>query len=170
LLQNAVGPGLAAVVWDSSEDLRDREGAGFESILATSRIAIGAVCHEIRNLASAASVAYSGLAGPERIAAHDGYDGYYDTLGTLIRGLEKVASCGLRATSPKALSVVDVEMVLDETRIVIEPSLREAGIAVTWDVDAPRFAIGEKAIGECNGRSAGVLAVSSAHRAAAGTR
>ena len=50
------GPGLAAVVWDASENLRDREGSGFDSMMATSRVLIGAISHEIRNLASAAAV------------------------------------------------------------------------------------------------------------------
>ena len=32
------GPALAAVVWDASENLRDREGAGLDSMMATSRV------------------------------------------------------------------------------------------------------------------------------------
>jgi PAS domain S-box-containing protein len=56
------GAGLAAVVWDASENLRDREGSGFDSMMATSRVLIGAISHEIRNLASAAASAHSRLA------------------------------------------------------------------------------------------------------------
>ena len=59
------GPGLAAVVWDASENLRDREGAGLDSMMATSRVLIGAVSHEIRNLASAAATAYAALAAED---------------------------------------------------------------------------------------------------------
>ena len=55
------GPGLAAVVWDASENLRDREGAGLDSMMATSRVLIGAISHEIRNLASAAASAHAAL-------------------------------------------------------------------------------------------------------------
>ncbi len=58
------GPGLAAVIWDASENLRDREGAGLDSMMATSRILIGAMSHEIRNLASAAATAYSAMGPP----------------------------------------------------------------------------------------------------------
>jgi PAS domain S-box-containing protein len=126
------GPGLAAVVWDASENLRDREGAGLDSMMATSRVLIGALSHEIRNLASAAGVAYTALAGPEPVAHRE----QYQALGSLIHGLEKIASTGLRMASGREAVVADLGTVLDETRIVIEPALREAGIASVWEVSA----------------------------------
>ncbi len=127
--RTSAGAGLAAVVWDASENLRDREGAGLDSMMATSRVLIGAISHEIRNLASAAAAAHfaladSGIGGSE----------HYQALGTLIRGLEKIASSGLSAASAREAVLADLETVLDETRIVIEPTLREAGIDVKWDV------------------------------------
>jgi PAS domain S-box-containing protein len=123
------GPGLAAVIWDASENLRDREGAGLDSMMATSRVLIGAMSHEVRNLASAAASSYAalsdaGLSGNEQ----------YQALGTLIRGLEKIASSGLRVASNREAAVADLATVLDETRIVIEPSLREAGVNVVWEL------------------------------------
>jgi two-component system, LuxR family, sensor kinase FixL len=130
--RTSAGPGLVAVVWDASENLRDREGAGFDSMMATSRVVIGAVCHEIRNLASAAAAVYSGLAGSEAGAQRQ--EGY-KALGTLIHGLETIASSGLRAAAYNEPAVVDLGMVLDETRIVIEPPLRDAGIAITWELE-----------------------------------
>jgi PAS domain S-box-containing protein len=126
----SAGPGLAAVVWDASENLRDREGAGLESMMATSRVLIGAISHEIRNLASAAAAAHASLSGLADASANE----QYQVLGTLIQGLEKIASSGLRAASSPDRAVADLGTVLDETRIVIEPALREAGIAVFWDV------------------------------------
>jgi len=123
----AGGQGLAAVVWDSSENLRDREGAGFDSMMATSRVLIGAISHEIRNLASAAAAAHAALAP---VADSE----QYRVLGTLIQGLEKIATSGLNAASGREASAADLGTVLDEARIVIEPSLREADISVTWSV------------------------------------
>ncbi len=123
------GPGLAAVVWDASENLRDREGAGLDSMMATSRVLIGAISHEIRNLASAAVSAYATLP----IGAETKRDERYQALGSLLQGLEKIASSGLRMASSREAEVADLGTVLDETRIVIEPSLREAGITVTWE-------------------------------------
>jgi PAS domain S-box-containing protein len=124
------GPGLAAVVWDASENLRDREGAGLDSMMATSRVLIGAISHEIRNLASAAAAAHAALETIGEVAGNE----QYRALGTLIRGLEKIASSGLRVASDREAAVADLGTALDETRIVIEPSLREAGVQVVWEV------------------------------------
>ena len=126
------GPGLAAVVWDASDNLRDREGAGLDSMMATSRVLIGAISHEIRNLASAAVTAYAAL--PAGAAAEN--DERYQALGSLLQGLEKIASSGLRMASSRERVVADLGTVLDETRIVIEPSLREAGITAAWETAA----------------------------------
>ena len=124
------GPGLAAVVWDASESLRDREGSGFDSMMATSRVLVGAISHEIRNLASAAASAHARLAAECPVQGND----EYHVLGTLIHGLEKIASSGLRAASDREAVVADLGTVLDEARIVIEPGLRDAGISLIWDV------------------------------------
>jgi two-component system sensor kinase FixL len=55
-------------------------------------------------------------------------------LGMLIRGLEQIASSGLHAAAGREIGTADLGTVLDEARIVIEPTLREAGISVSWDV------------------------------------
>jgi signal transduction histidine kinase len=125
------GPGLAAVVWDASENLRDREGSGLDSMMATSRVLIGAMSHEIRNLASAASAAHASLRA-NGTSLHE--NDQYHVLGTLIQGLEKIASSGLRVASDREAVVADLGTVLDETRIVIEPALREAGVSVVWEL------------------------------------
>ncbi|HTX36911.1 MAG TPA: ATP-binding protein [Bryobacteraceae bacterium] len=124
------GPGLAAVVWDASENLRDREGAGLDSMMATSRVLIGAMSHEIRNLASAASSAYAALAPGEGGETHE----QYQALGSLIQGLEKISTWGLRMASAREAVTADLGTVLDETRIVVEPGLLESGISVVWEV------------------------------------
>ena len=121
------GRGLAAVIWDASENLRDRERAGLNSMLATSRVLIGAMSHEIRNLASAAAAAHSGLALQVR-------DGQYEALGSLIRALESIATSGLHMAAQREPAVTDLGTVLDEARIVIEPLLTEADFQVIWHV------------------------------------
>jgi PAS domain S-box-containing protein len=125
----ASGPALAAVIWDASENLRDREGSGLASMMDTSRVLIGAMSHEIRNLASAAASAYAGLPAPADAVEQE----HHQALGSLIRGLEKIASTGLLATSTREHAAADLGTVLDETRIVLEPALREDGIRVTWE-------------------------------------
>jgi two-component system sensor kinase FixL len=134
IFRRSEGPGLAAVVWDASENLRDREGAGLDSMMATSRVLIGAISHEIRNLASAAASAHAALGDGAPGAAEVRNSDQYHALGTLIRGLEKIASSGLRVASDREAVVADLDTVLDETRIVIEPALRDAGIRVAWQV------------------------------------
>jgi two-component system, LuxR family, sensor kinase FixL len=125
---------LAAVVWDASENLRDREGAGVDSMMATSRVLIAAFSHEIRNLASAAASAYAACATPAMAGgAYTQADDRYHALGTLIEALEKLASSGLRASASRERAVADLGTILDETRIVIEPGLREAGVNVVWE-------------------------------------
>jgi PAS domain S-box-containing protein len=134
--RRAEGPGLAAVVWDASENLRDREGAGLDSMMATSRVLIGAMSHEIRNLASAAASAHGALGDVAPYGVEVRNSDQYHALGALIRGLEKIASSGLRVASDREAAVSDLDTVLDETRIVIEPALREAGIRVVWQVSS----------------------------------
>jgi len=127
------GSGLAAVVWDASENLRDREGAGLDSMMATSRVLIGAMSHEIRNLAAAAASAWVALPASGAAA---GESEPYRALGTLVGALEKIATSGLRLASGRESVAADLGTVLDETRIVIEPALREDGVHVAWDVPA----------------------------------
>jgi two-component system, LuxR family, sensor kinase FixL len=124
------GTALAAVVWDASENLRDREGAGLDSMMATSRILIGAVSHEVRNLAAAAASAH------EKLAAHteSGGSEQHRALGAIIKGMEKIASSGLRMATRTSAAVADLGTVLDEARIVIEPRIKEAGGAISWRI------------------------------------
>ena len=133
--QGSQGLRLAAVVWDASENVRDREGSGFDSMMATSRVLIAAFSHEIRNLASAAASAYAACG--ENLPHADGASlERFHALGTLIGTLETLASTGLRASANRERAIADLGTVLDEARIVIEPGLREAGVDVAWDTAA----------------------------------
>ena len=59
---------LAAIVVDTSEDVRVRERENFEHLLDYNRLLAGAVSHEIRNLCSAISVVCSNLSRACRTA------------------------------------------------------------------------------------------------------
>lgn len=121
---------LAAFIWDASENLRNREGAGLDSMMATSRILVGAVSHEIRNLAAAAHAAHQSLAALPGVApAAD-----FAALGGIIDGMGKLAASGLSLTANRAAAVVDLGMVLDEVRVVVDASFRESGCAVAWRI------------------------------------
>ena len=128
--RKSAGPGLVAVVWDASENLRDRERTKLDSMLATSRVVIGAISHEIRNLASAAAACHATLAPPQDATRNR----EHEVLGSLIGALERIASSGLRMASKCETAVADLGTILDEARIIIEPMLREAGFELTWNV------------------------------------
>jgi signal transduction histidine kinase len=121
---------LAAFIWDASESVRDREGTGLDSMMATSRVLIGAISHEIRNLAAAASTAYKELArGLTRSQAER-----FHALATVIEALENIATSGLRLGSHSSKSVADLGMVLDEVRVLIDASLRDQGGVAQWSI------------------------------------
>lgn len=124
------GTRLAAIVFDASEQLRDREVSGLGAVAATSRVLFGAVSHEVRNLAAAAAVAHVNLARQEGLVDNEDFR----ALGALVSGLERIASSDLRLGASRAVDSIDLRNVLDELRIVLEPACREDGITVEWRV------------------------------------
>ena len=124
---------LAAFIWDSSENLRDREGTGLDSMIATSRVLIGAMSHEIRNLAAAAAAAYRelarGLGSAQRQESQ--------ALGAVIDALETVGTSGLQLAARSDAAVADLGMVLDEARVLIEASFRDEGSVAQWLIPEP---------------------------------
>src|SRR5271170_4663451 len=127
--RTSVGSRLAAMVVDTSEDLRNREEFSLHQLLAASRILVGAVSHEVRNVCGAIAVVHENLARNSALANNKDFE----ALGTLIQALEKIAALELRQTAYQAARV-DLPALLEELRIVIEPALREEDIAVAWDI------------------------------------
>jgi two-component system sensor kinase FixL len=126
------GPRLAAVVMDVSENLRDREESSLRQFMAGSRILVAMVCHEIRNLCGAIVAVHGKLGHTAALAGNEDYR----ALATLVQGLDKIASLELRQTTAAEMTGADLGSVLDELRIVIEPSLRESGVDVCWEIPA----------------------------------
>jgi PAS domain S-box-containing protein len=115
------GPMLAAIVLDTSEELRDREALGFDQLMRSSRILIRAVSHEIRNICAAIAVVHANL---RRVPGIERYEDF-QALGTLVEGLGKLVTSELRAASQKTPSSVDLHELLEEFRIIVEPSFAE---------------------------------------------
>jgi len=129
--QTKSGPRLAAMLVDSSEDLREREEFSLHQLLAGSRLVVGAVSHEIRNVCGAISVVYANLSRNESLAQSEDFR----ALGDLVEGLGRIATLELRqSTGTPELNGVDLQSVLDELRIVIEPAFRESGISIRWEL------------------------------------
>ena len=121
------GPRLAVFVADSSEDLRDREEAGLHQLLTGSRILVGAVSHEVRNVCAAIAVVHENL----RRAGTLSGDKDFKALGTLVLALERIASVELRETSNQ-MAAIDLGSLLEEFQIIIAPALREDEIELAW--------------------------------------
>jgi PAS domain S-box-containing protein len=124
------GARLAAMILDSSEDLRSREEDSLHQMLTGSRIAVGAVSHEIRNVCGAIAVVHQNLARTESL----GHSKDFEALGSLVLALERIASVDLRQSVDEAAEV-DLHSVLDDLRIVIAPALREESISATWKME-----------------------------------
>jgi two-component system sensor kinase FixL len=127
--RTSVGSRLAAMVVDTSEDLRNREEYSLQQLLAASRILVGAVSHEVRNVCGAIAVVHENLTRNSSLA----HNKDFEALGTLIQTLEKIAALELRQT-PYPAARVDLPALLEELRIVIEAALRDEGIEVSWDI------------------------------------
>ena len=130
------GGRLTAMIIDSTVETRDREEANLEQVLVGSRLAIGAVSHEIRNICAAISVVQQNLA-QQNLAAASGpapHSEDLDALRQLVVALERIASVELSLVKRQS-SRVSLERFLRELAIIIQPSLREAGIALEWSAD-----------------------------------
>jgi C4-dicarboxylate-specific signal transduction histidine kinase len=119
------------MVLDTSEDLRTHEESSFHQMLASSRIMAAAVSHEVRNVCGAIALVHENLARSRKLK--DNKD--FETLGTLVLALERIAAMDLRQTASHA-GGVEVQSLLDELRIVIESGLRDNGVTSRWEMDS----------------------------------
>ena len=125
------GPRLAAIIVDLSEDLRNREELSLDHLLKNTRILMGAVAHEIRNLCGAVLVVHKNLSRVKELESNEDFN----ALGNLIQSLERVSALELGSSSAQNGEVVQLTSVLDELRILIETAYHESKIEVQWDVD-----------------------------------
>jgi two-component system sensor kinase FixL len=139
------GKRLAAIIVDSSEDMRDREEENLRQSLRANQIAAAAISHEVRNLCGAISVISTNLCERHAASGSAEPDADIQALTSLAGGLERIAAVELNARSRESLEELPLQTVLDDLRIVIEPQWREAGGAVKWRLsrEAPHV-IGER--------------------------
>ncbi|HUI58011.1 MAG TPA: ATP-binding protein [Bryobacteraceae bacterium] len=129
--QTAVGPRLAALVVDASEELREREESSLDQLMAGSRILVGAVSHEVRNVCGAITVIRENLV---RSGVLNGSKDF-EALGALVETLNKIAVMELKQSAGNArVEGADLAETLDYLRIVLEPYCQETGIKVVWNL------------------------------------
>jgi signal transduction histidine kinase len=129
--ETALGPRLAAVILNASDELMEREELNLEQLLAASRILVGAVSHEVRNVCGAVAVIY------ENLIRQGNLDGNKDleALGAMVETLNKIASLELKQSSREPqLCGIDLVETLSDLRIVLDPYCQEADIAIHWDI------------------------------------
>jgi two-component system, LuxR family, sensor kinase FixL len=122
------GPRLAAIIVDLSEDLRDREDLSLDHLLKSTKILMGAVAHEIRNVCGAVLAVRKNLS--RLPALQDNED--FRALGLLIDGLETLSEMELLPPLDQTRSSVELTTLLDELRVLIEPIYHDAGATVLW--------------------------------------
>jgi two-component system sensor kinase FixL len=123
------GARLAAIVVDSSEEMRDREEQNLKQLMQYNRIAASGVSHEVRNLCGTISLLSSNLCEKHALAGDEDYRG----LVTLVKGLERIASFDLHSRVQDAVEAVELRKVLDHLRIMIEPNWQEMNGTVRWE-------------------------------------
>jgi two-component system sensor kinase FixL len=127
----ARGPRLAAIIVDLSEDLRDREDLSLDRLLKNTSILMSAIAHEIRNLSGAVLVVHNNLSRLPGLQSNEDFK----ALGTLIEGLGTLSAMELKPAVDRKFGVIELSSVLDELRVLLEPSFQEAGITVEWRLD-----------------------------------
>jgi two-component system, LuxR family, sensor kinase FixL len=132
------GPRLAAMVVDTSENLREREESSLNQLLAGSRILVAAVSHEIRNVCGAIGVMHENLARKGSLAG----DQDFEALGSLVETLSKIASLELkRSVGAFEPGTADLAEVLTDFRIVLEQMCDESDIQLRWNIPEKMGAI-----------------------------
>jgi two-component system sensor kinase FixL len=126
------GGRLTAMIIDASTEVRDREEANLEQVLVGSRLAVGALFHEIRNICAAIAVVQQNL---RAAFASDEPSEDFEALRQLVTALERMASLELSLVRRRPTKL-KLDVFLRELRIILTPSLRETGIGLEWHIDA----------------------------------
>jgi two-component system sensor kinase FixL len=126
------GNRLAAIVVDSSEEMRAREEEGLRQLLTGNRIMATALSHEVRNFCGVFERLCESLSRTHSLTQ----DKDFQALSNMIEGLEAMASLKLQTKSQALLEPVPLKEVLDNLRIVIEADWREIGGNVHWRLPA----------------------------------
>ena len=125
--------GLSAVVFDASEQFRNREEGAYHTLALSARIIAGSFFHEVRNYSSAMRVLTNRLKQMPGAMDTEEVEG----LSALASGLDKLVSSELHPRAPVSYDTAGVRAVLDQLRIVIEPWFEDAKLVWREAADLP---------------------------------
>ena len=126
--QTISGLRLAAVVVDLSEDLRTREDLSLNHLLKSSRILVGAIAHEMRNLSGAAVTVQKNLSRVPGLVENEDFL----ALSSLIQSLDRISTMSLSSSPPNTAETVEISSLIDESRVLIDGACRESGVDIEW--------------------------------------
>lgn len=125
------GARLAAIITDSSDDIRDLQESSLQSLLRSTRVLVGSVSHEIRNMCAAIGVVHANLGRIPGIGGNEDYQ----ALGTLSQGLTRVATLELQNSTDIEVDAVDIHELLEEFSIVESPAIEFAEAELKLSVE-----------------------------------
>jgi PAS domain S-box-containing protein len=120
------------VLWDDTDDMRARETETLGWVNNTSGLLLASAMHEVRNLASAALIACEGaLAKTAAAGANE-----LRVAAEAIRGVQSLSMNGLTSLNPDSsqYSSVSLQSVLEDTRVIIEPTCASTDVELAWQV------------------------------------
>jgi PAS domain S-box-containing protein len=120
---------LVAILADASGDVRDFQESSFQSLLKSTRVLVGSVSHEIRNICAAIAIAQANLGRIPGAAGNEDYQ----ALRSLVQSLVRLSAAELPDPEESGMAGVDLRALLDEFRIVMAPALREDSIVLSID-------------------------------------
>jgi two-component system, LuxR family, sensor kinase FixL len=129
------GRKLAAIFTDNSEDMRDLQESNLESLLRSTRVLVGSVSHEIRNVCAAIAVVHANLGRIPGVTENEDYA----ALSTLAQGLSRLATVELQSANENELASLQLGSLMEEFRIVMQPALAasEIGLELRGMEDLP---------------------------------
>jgi len=96
-----------------------------------SRILVGAVSHEVRNVCGAISIIHENLVRSGRLKANQ----EFEALGSLVQTLNKIASLELKQSAGYSkIESIDLVETLENLRIVLDLHCQETDISVNWNI------------------------------------
>ena len=126
--QTPKGTRMTAVVADVSEEFRNREESNLEQILHGSRLVVGAMAHEMRNVCGAIELVCEHIdARNPSLNASEDLKALRQLTGTLERMTTVEVSQLKRSASP-----IRLQQVIDDVRIIFADNTAESRIEMLW--------------------------------------